>query len=241
MSPAQRHLVIFARHPRLGQGKRRLAAQIGDHPTHQWYRAQLAALTRRLSAPERWRLVLALDRAPARLGLAPQQPAILQDWPNARRSQPAGDLGQRMLACLAHFAPKPVVLIGSDVLGIEQSDIAHLFQALQRPGSVLAPAKDGGFWALGHRGPALSPRAFDGVLWSRPDTGERAQIALKARMVSLLKSDLDELEMRPVAGDQPGNQPADGPHGPNNGQPRVPLMPQLVASHRLRTGNNDQR
>lgn len=221
MPASDRHLLIFARHPRLGQGKRRLAAEVGDGLALRWYRAQLNALVRRLVAPGRWRLVLAMEGSPARYAPAPGLPVVVQ-------SQLAGsnaDLGARMLACMQPFAPGPTLLIGSDVLGIERCDIADLFRALERPGSLLAPAHDGGFWALGHRGPALAKSRLEDVAWSRSDTAKHAQAALGARILPLVKSDLDCMDH--AADTQLGDrQPAHLVRA--SASPIVPLMPQLT-------------
>lgn len=219
MVSAQPHLLIFARHPRLGRGKRRLAAQVGDSLAHRWYCAQLGALVRRLAAPGRWRLVLALETGPAMWPGHPRLPVILQD----RLAGPNADLGARMLACIAPFAPGPTLLIGADVLGIERCDIAHLFNALERPGSLLAPASDGGFWAFGHRGPALPPRALEGIAWSLATTGHAAQQALGARLLPREKADLDRLERSA----DPASPPPAAHITFAGAQPRVPLMPLL--------------
>ncbi len=241
MSTTSRHLLIFARHPRLGRGKRRLAAQVGDGLTLRWYRAHLEALLRRLAAPDRWRLVLALEAPPARYSAAaclpvPYLPVLRQD----QGAGPKADLGARMLTCMRPLAPGPTVLIGSDVLGIERCDIARLFAALERPGSLLAPARDGGFWALGHRGPALAGTSLAKVPWSRPDTFEQARAALKARIIPLVKSDLDSLgppceapQNRRPQNRRPQNTRAHYTKAHMSlarAQPLAPLMPNLEAS-----------
>ncbi|MCO6418186.1 hypothetical protein JYK14_18745, partial [Siccirubricoccus sp. KC 17139] len=58
-------LILFARAPRLGRVKRRLAAGIGPLAALRFHRAQLATLIRRLGRDRRWRTELALtpDRA----------------------------------------------------------------------------------------------------------------------------------------------------------------------------------
>lgn len=189
-NPNQRQLILFARFPQLGRGKRRLAADLGDGPAHRWARAQLALTCRQLYAPGRWRLLLAIEHAPAGWTAPLGLPWV--DQTELASGRPG--LGPRMLACLAAFAPAPSLLVGSDILGVTRADIARLFGALQRPGSLLAPAADGGFWAIGHRGPALANTALDGVAWSRADTCRAAQEALGARLVPLVKQDVDRAQ-----------------------------------------------
>ncbi len=187
-NPNQRHLILFARFPQVGRGKRRLAAELGDGPTNRWARRHLAASCRRLYAPGRWRLVLAMEGAPPGWSA----PLGLKWLDQNRQAEGRKELGPRMIACLAAFAPGPTLLIGSDILNVERHDMALLFTALNRPGSLLAPASDGGFWAVGHRGPALARSALDGVAWSRSDTCSAAVRALNARLVPLIKQDVDQ-------------------------------------------------
>ncbi|GGC33624.1 hypothetical protein GCM10011504_09890 [Siccirubricoccus deserti] len=149
-------LVIFARAPRLGQVKRRLAQGIGALAALRFHRAQVAALLRRLGRSRRWRTELAVtpDRAAAR-------------WPRciAVRPQGRGDLGQRMQRALLRH--RRAVLIGCDVPGIRAADIADAFRALGRVPAVFGPAEDGGYWLVGF-GPRRPARPFAGVRWSGP-------------------------------------------------------------------------
>lgn len=55
-----RHLVVFAREPRLGCVKRRLAADIGAVAAWRFYREVLAAALKRLDGGGRWRRWLAV-------------------------------------------------------------------------------------------------------------------------------------------------------------------------------------
>src|SRR5690606_11098065 len=55
-----RHVVLFAKAPRLGAVKRRLAAGVGDEAALAFYRETLAAVARRLGAYPRWTLWLAV-------------------------------------------------------------------------------------------------------------------------------------------------------------------------------------
>src|SRR6202030_1983918 len=104
----RRHLVLFARAPRWGVGKRRLARDIGDAAALRFERAMLGLLVRRLGDDRRWRLRLVVtpDRARRRARLWAQGVAIA--------AQGAGDLGQRMRRALAACPPGPAVLVGSD-------------------------------------------------------------------------------------------------------------------------------
>lgn len=150
----RRHLVIFARRPRLGVGKRRLAADAGDVAALRFSRASLAALRRRLATDRRWTTWLAVS---------PDRPA---DWGATARVLPqgSGDLGRRLTRVLAQLPAGPAVVIGSDTPGVRRADIAAAFAALGRHDAAFGPATDGGYWLLGLRRPTKPP--FEGVRWS---------------------------------------------------------------------------
>jgi hypothetical protein len=150
----RRHLILFARLPRLGAGKRRLARDIGAAAALRFERLMLARSLRRLGRDRRWQLRLAVtpDRAGRR-------------WPGGLPVLPQGrgDLGQRMRRAMAACPPGPVVLVGTDIPGLTAAHIAAAFALLGRHDVVFGPASDGGFWLVGarHRVPD-----FGTVRWS---------------------------------------------------------------------------
>lgn len=156
-------LIIFARAPRLGRVKRRLARGVGQLAALRFHRGQLHALARRLGRDRRWRTVLAVTPdATARRGAR---------WPAglARHPQGGGDLGRRMARALGRHRPL-AVLVGCDIPGIGAADIAAAFRALRAGApAVFGPAEDGGYWlvGLGARRPAAP---FAGVRWSTAET-----------------------------------------------------------------------
>lgn len=158
MSRHQRYLVIFARAPRLGIGKRRLAADIGRIAAWRFYRNNLITLIHRLSGGP-WTLVLAVSQAsdvthPAFSGLN----VMVQN---------SGDLGRRMAGVFRELAPVPAIVIGSDIPGIERAEIDRAFAALKTRDAVFGPAPDGGYWLVGMAGRKPVPRGFMGnVRWS---------------------------------------------------------------------------
>jgi len=156
-------LVIFARAPALGRGKRRLAREAGDLAALRFHRLSVARLLRRLATDPRWRTWLAVtpDRAVWR-------PAALWSAPVTRIPQGGGDLGTRMARAMAQRPPGPVVVVGSDVPDIRARHVAAAFQALGQHDAVLGPADDGGYWLLGlRRRPRFRP-PFAGVRWGGP-------------------------------------------------------------------------
>jgi uncharacterized protein len=156
------YLVLFARAPRLGVGKRRLARDVGDLAALRFERAMLARLQRRLARDRRWRLRLAAspDSACRRSRLWPRGVPVA---PQGR-----GDLGARMARALARCPPGPALLVGTDIPALAAAHIADAFRLLGRHDIVFGPAEDGGFWLVGTRRPASLNGAFAAVRWSSP-------------------------------------------------------------------------
>ncbi len=156
-------VVVMARAPRLGAGKRRLAAAVGAGEALRFQHANAAALLHRLGGDSRWRLVLATTPDGA---MPPRR------WPRvARTGQGGGDLGARMARLLARYAPAPVVVVGSDIAALRPADIAEALRRLRGAELVFGPAEDGGYWLVGARGRPRGRRwaaMFAGVRWSGP-------------------------------------------------------------------------
>lgn len=152
-----RTLVIFARTPRRGAVKRRLAASVGDAAALRFHRLTLEALVRRLARDPRWRTVLCVTGGSYR-------------WPRGvrRRLQGRGGLGARMARAIAAMPPGPVVLVGSDIPDLRPAHVARAFRVLARHHAVFGPARDGGYWLVGVRDRALLRNLFHGVRWSTP-------------------------------------------------------------------------
>lgn len=146
-------LVIFAKSPRLGQAKRRLAADIGVVAAWRFQRWALALALRALARDRRWQCWLAVTGGPAR-------------WPRGirRMRQCRGDLGRRMSHAMRVLGPGPVVLVGADIPDMAPHHIEAAFRALARHDAVFGPAQDGGYWLVGLCG--QHPDPFKNVRWS---------------------------------------------------------------------------
>jgi rSAM/selenodomain-associated transferase 1 len=157
-----RHLIVFARAPALGSGKRRLARDIGNVAAWRFERLMLARLLRRLGRDRRWRLRIAVtpDRARHRRRLCPRGIPVT--------SQGSGDLGERMRRALGECPPGPAVLIGTDIPALGAHHIAEAFRLLGRYDLVFGPSADGGFWLVGARRSPCLPPLFGEVRWSGP-------------------------------------------------------------------------
>jgi rSAM/selenodomain-associated transferase 1 len=178
-------VLIFARAPRLGTVKRRLAAGIGACGALRFHRAMLFSLARRLRADRRLRPIVMITPDRARLpGL--RLPRI---------GQGHGDLGARMARALARFRRRRVYLIGCDIPGIGSGDILAARRALGRADAVFGPALDGGYWLIG-LGPRRPARPFAGVRWSTRDALADTLANFIARPVAFLpcRRDIDTVE-----------------------------------------------
>ncbi len=160
----QRHLIIYAKEPRLGAVKTRLARDIGAAAALRFYEQTLRTLIARVAREAPWccRLAVAPDGfardARRRWRWLPRDVAVI--------GQGRGDLGERMARSFAHLPPGPAVLIGSDIPAVTRAHITAAFAALGRHDSVFGPAEDGGYWLTGQRRLHAMPDLFRGVRWS---------------------------------------------------------------------------
>lgn len=163
-SPARRHLIVFARAPRYGAVKTRLAAEVGAGAAWRAYRAMTATTLKEVAESPFWT---------TRLAVTPAAYATrTRFWPNTipQVPQAGGDLGRRMAHALeAASRDGAAVLVGSDIPDIRAAHVRGALDILRHRDLVFGPATDGGFWLVGvrHRAPAaVVRRLFDGVRWS---------------------------------------------------------------------------
>ena len=172
--------------PVAGEVKTRLARSIGVGAATGFYRAMLARMARRLGRDARWRTLLAVT---------PDIAVRSRAWPpcSGLVAQGTGDLGTRMGRLFDRLPPGPVVIIGSDIPGIEPQDVANAFRALGRNDAVLGPAPDGGYWLIGLRRTPRIAKPFAGVRWSSEHTLGDTLANLADQRVALLRelSDID--------------------------------------------------
>jgi glycosyltransferase A (GT-A) superfamily protein (DUF2064 family) len=60
----------------------------------------------------------------------------------------------------------PVVIVGSDIPGLNAGLIEQAFRALASHDAVFGPARDGGYWLVGFARRRPIGRPFDDVRWS---------------------------------------------------------------------------
>ncbi|MCP1337577.1 TIGR04282 family arsenosugar biosynthesis glycosyltransferase [Futiania mangrovi] len=181
-------LVIFARAAVAGRAKTRLARHVGYARAAMLSRLMTLASVQRLSAPGRWRTLVAVtpDGAAVR-GL----PGL--DARHVRQGQ--GDLGHRMQRAFSLAGQGPVVIVGTDIPGIRRHHVAAAFRALGRAEVAVGPSGDGGYWMVGQRCRPRTLTLFQGVRWSGPhalaDTLANLPDGARAAYLPVL-TDIDE-------------------------------------------------
>jgi hypothetical protein len=169
-------VIVFARAPRLGAVKRRLARDIGARAALRFHTATLTLLVRALVAERRFRTVVAITPHRARLSSRVKQ-----------IPQGAGNLGARMHRAFWRFPHGRVAIIGCDIPDAEPSDLRAAFRALGSADAAFGPAADGGYWlvAMSPRRPA---RPFAAVRWSTKHALTDTLANFAGRRVALLRT-----------------------------------------------------
>lgn len=156
-------LLIYAKPPRMGLAKTRLAKGLGPTEARRIAHFTLSRTMRAaLAGPWTPILYTAPDRA---LGenLGGIWPAHL-----SRRSQGKGGLTERLERGLAEAPPGPLLFIGADTPDISPALIRAAIRSLQRHDAVFGPARDGGFWLFGLNKRSGTRSPFGHVRWSGP-------------------------------------------------------------------------
>ncbi len=155
-------VLLFAKAPRPGRVKTRLAAEIGEAAAVAAYRAVGARVSSQVGA--RYPLTVWYDPPDA----LEEMRDWLGDW--VYRPQRGADLGERLRhAFAAHFADgdAPVLAIGADAPDVRADTIAAAHAALATADVVLGPAVDGGYYLIGLA--RDQPGVFAGVPWGGAD------------------------------------------------------------------------
>jgi rSAM/selenodomain-associated transferase 1 len=152
-------LIVFARYPRPGRVKRRLASAIGDEAAANLYRAFLSDLQRRLARRPSWTTYWAFE--PKESPFAEEFGGGDPTFPQRGRS-----LGARMGTAMERAfqsGHSSVVLIGSDIPHVPLAALEEAFRRLAAGARlVLGPADDGGYYLIGAR---AVPPVFAGIRW----------------------------------------------------------------------------
>lgn len=160
----------MARWPAAGRCKRRLAAGLdrGGDGSRRAARVQVALGSHSLAVARQARRLLGVELVLASSGLGP---GATRRWARQQGCdlgliQGAGGLGlrlQRQVQLGLRAGAHQVVVIGSDLPGLECRDLLEAFAALEQRPLVLGPAQDGGYWLIGLT--RRCPELFCGIPW----------------------------------------------------------------------------
>lgn len=177
-------VIIFARAPRYGAVKTRLARDIGSGEALRFYKGTLDRVVRLVRSDAHFDAALAHTPDHERDGLPPGIRLI---------GQGPGDLGRRMVRALHSAGHRPAVVIGSDIPDVSPALIRAAFALLGRKPYVLGPARDGGYWLIGARHPLRIPLdTLAGVRWSSASAMQ--DTIAKLRDTALLGHTLDDVD-----------------------------------------------
>lgn len=165
-SPQQgeRILLIFAKEPRPGRVKTRLAAGIGAEEASRVYRWLGRKVVDQLRGGP-YRLIVAFDPPDAR--------AEMMDWLGSEGleflPQVPGDLGSRLGAAVrtGFRQGRLVVVAGTDAPDLDSAMADEAFRRLSEVDLVLGPATDGGYYLLGLKSEVAD--LFQNIPWSTPE------------------------------------------------------------------------
>jgi rSAM/selenodomain-associated transferase 1 len=181
---SNKHLVIFAKAPRMGRVKTRLARDIGTVAAWGFFRHALAGLLRRLSDDPRWNTVIAV---------APDSAVGAPVWPGHidQAAQGQGDLGDRMQRAFDLLPPGLVIIVGADIPGITNTHIADAFRALGHHDAVFGQADDGGYWLVGLKRSPRIRKIFQNIRWSGPHALSDTLANLTGARIAMLEPLID--------------------------------------------------
>ncbi|MEX0963314.1 MAG: TIGR04283 family arsenosugar biosynthesis glycosyltransferase [Pseudohongiellaceae bacterium] len=174
-------LAVFAREPRLGQVKSRLAVEIGEPAALAVYEAMLRRLGTLLNQAglAAWELWVTSNTSHERfLSLCNKKDIHLQL---------GQDLGARMSHTLQQTLRRGdtdvVVLIGTDCPALTADYLHRALSALEAGTDVvLGPAEDGGYVLIGARAPI--PELFEGISWGSDQVLAQTLVRLEASQLS---------------------------------------------------------
>ncbi len=170
---------LFAKAPRSGFVKTRLASEVGDDAAVRVYRTIGLRVVRQIAPVSN--ITVWYDPPDALSDMR----SWLGDW--AYREQPRGDLGTRLSHAFAtHFARPdagPVIAIGADAPGVDAGSISRAAELLRTVEVVVGPTEDGGYYLIGLAHPC--PALFTEIPWGTEKVFETTKVACEAAGLSI--------------------------------------------------------
>ncbi|BAO76061.1 TIGR04282 family arsenosugar biosynthesis glycosyltransferase [Winogradskyella sp. PG-2] len=182
-------LIIFTRNPELGKCKTRLAKTIGDKNALDVYKYLLQHTADVSLKIDISRYVFYSETI--------SEKDIWETKHFNKKLQKGDDLGQRMqnaFEALFRLNYDKVIIIGSDLLDLNESIIENAFNALDHSDVAIGPAKDGGYYLLGMK--KLHPKVFNIKAWGTETVYKQTISKLNHNSVYVLETlnDIDYVE-----------------------------------------------
>lgn len=182
-------LLIFTRNPEPGKCKTRLAATIGDKAALEIYRFLISHTVQ-----------VTRDIPVTKIVYYTEEIWHEDQWDSGiykKELQRGPGLGERMNHAFNEGFSKgfnKIVIIGSDLFELERADLENAFKLLDTADYVIGPAKDGGYYLLGMKGP--DTKIFKNKAWGTASVFKETLKDLGSKKVALLpeKNDIDYYE-----------------------------------------------
>jgi hypothetical protein len=194
--PAPKRLLVFARLPERGGVKTRLAAEIGDDRALAVYSAMLRDTLASIGESK--------EDTEVEVMWAPTESADGDALSRAfgQRSlamQTGNTLGDRLSMAFSErfffHQTERIVAVGVDDPTIPRPLIDAAFALLESCDWVVGPARDGGYYLIGCRGPAFDNEAFHGIAWGTSSVFSSTIAKIRAWQRNLavlpMRSDID--------------------------------------------------
>lgn len=186
---SKKALIIFTRNPELGQCKTRLAKTIGDGAALKIYTYLLQHTSKAVQPVKADKYVFYSENL--------KNNDFWDESIFIKKLQFGSDLGSRMehaFSELFSIGYEKVMIIGSDLLDLNQQIIDNAFEQLAEHDVVIGPAKDGGYYLLGMK--MIHQNIFKNKTWGTDSVLKDTLKDLQNTKVVLLEelNDIDTFE-----------------------------------------------
>lgn len=182
-------IMIFARNPKLGKVKTRLAKTIGDFAALETYKILMKHTANVVEKSNAEKIVFYSEYI--------NYNDVWAKIKCKKVKQSEGDLGEKMQTAFEYafeLGYKKIVIIGSDVYSLKTEHIDSAFTQLETHDVVIGPAHDGGYYLLGLN--FIIPELFEQKKWGTSSVLENTLADLNELNVTLLEplNDIDTYE-----------------------------------------------
>lgn len=189
-----RAVVLFVKAPIPGRVKTRLARDIGDQAACSIYQ----------KLTEQALQQVLVSGFPLALFFAGNEEELPAGWKQQARylvQQQGADLGERMAHAFRKLftdGEAQVVLIGSDIPGLDAAYLQQAFRLLASHDLVIGPTEDGGYCLIGFNCDSFADSVFQQIPWSTDQVVRQTlmrceQDGLKPVLLDMLR-DIDTLD-----------------------------------------------